>query len=130
MLVSAETVSPPALTGVAALLSMKASESVVSTATAMPAPEPASEESAVDVTLVVRLEVMATLPVPAEIEAVSESWLLAVVATWTAVTEASLVLAFSQFAESECGAVVSLLTSFLASYRLPSAASVTTSPFL
>ena len=91
--VSARTLRLLPLTGVAALLSMYASESVMKTATAMPAPEPAAEESAFVVTLVLTLDVIATSPPVAEIQLVPDSWLLPNARTNVAATDESWSLA-------------------------------------
>ena len=65
---------------------------------------------------VVTLEVIFTLPFAAEIELVSESWLLAVAtSTVAAATDESLLSTTSQFVESASGAVVLLAMSFFAS---------------
>src|SRR4051812_1448995 len=85
--VSADRVRLAALIGVAALLSMNASESVTNTATAMPAPSPAAEASAVELTFVVTLDVIATGPLVA-IELVPESWVLPIASTNVAATDA------------------------------------------
>ena len=78
-----------ALTGVAALLSMNASDCVTKTATAMPAPRPEAEESAFVETFVLTFEPIVTFWPAAEIALVPESWLLAIASTNVAATEAS-----------------------------------------
>src|SRR5829696_2453058 len=70
--VSARMLRLPPLTGVAALLSTNALDSVTKTATATPPPEPAADESAFVETFVFTLDVIATAPAPAEIELVPE----------------------------------------------------------
>ena len=80
----------------------------------MPAPDPASEESAIDVMFVLTLDVIFTLPLEAEITLVSESWLFPVASTWAAVTDVSLLSTSSQFVESALGAVVLGVRSFFA----------------
>ena len=130
--VSADTVRPLEVTGAAFVLSMKASESVTTTPTAIPAPEPAADESATVVIVLVMLEVIFTLPFVAEIELVSESWLFALATSTVAATDESLLSAFSQWVLSVDGAAVLSTAAMLsfASYRLPSVVSVTTSPLL
>ncbi len=112
MLVSADMVRLAEVMGVAAVLSTKASESVVSTAMAIPAPEPVPVESALDEMFVLTLEVIETLPV-AVMAPVPESWLLALASTWATVTEESLALASFQFVVSDAGLFV-LVTSMSA----------------
>src|SRR5260370_26099839 len=86
LLGSADMVRLAEVMGVAAVLSTKASESVVSTAMAIPAPEPGPGESALDEMFVLTLEVIETLPV-AVMSPVPDSWLLALASTWATVTE-------------------------------------------
>ena len=100
--------------GVAALLSTNASESVVSTATAMLAPELAVVESELVVTPVFRFDVMATSPPEAVIVLVSDSWLFAVAATCASVTDVSLVVMSFQFVGSVSGDIVSIKIPFSA----------------
>ena len=78
LFVSAETVRLFARTGVAAVLSTNASESVTTTPTAKAAPDLLSVASASVVMFVFRLALIVTLPLAAEIVLVPESWLLAV----------------------------------------------------
>ena len=125
--VSAEMVRLLALTGMAAVLSMKAFESVMNTPTAMPAPEPLDVASAVVVTLLFTFEEIVTLPLAAEIVLVSDSWLVAWARSVDAAIAEPFPLASSQLPESECGAVVLGVMSFLAEYRLLSNGSMTTS---
>ncbi len=87
--VSALIVRFAAVTGVAALLSMNASESVTKTATAMPAPRPEAEESAFVETFVLTFEVSETSLPGAEMALVPESWLLAIASTNVAAADAS-----------------------------------------
>ena len=130
--VSAETVMLLPVTGVAAVLSTKASELVIITTTAIPAPELADDESAVDVTFVFTFEVSETSPLEeVAITLVSESCVLPVARTNAATTEESFCSAFVQLPsspESLCGAVVLLTISFVAAYLVESKVSVTTSP--
>ena len=108
--VSADTVRLFALTGVAFVLSMNASESVTTTPTAIPAPEPAADESATVAMLLVSFEVIFTLPFVAEIELVPESWLLAVATSTVAATDESLLSATSQFVVSVLGGSACVLS--------------------
>ena len=87
--VSARTLRLSPLTGVAALLSMNAFDSVTNTAIATPPPEPADDESAFVETFVFTFDVIATSPVPAEIELVPDSWLFASASTNVAATDES-----------------------------------------
>ena len=117
--------------GVDALLSMLASELVMITTTAMPAPEPAASASADDVTFVLTSETSETSPFEAAIRLVSESWVLPRARTNAATTAESFCWASVHAPRrpvSSCGAVVLLAMSLVAAYFLP--ASVTTSPFV
>ena len=87
--VSAEMVRLVAVTGVAAVLSMNAFESVIITITAMPAPEAADAESAVDVTFVLTSAISDTPPLEAVMELVPESCDLALASTKAATTDES-----------------------------------------
>ena len=112
--VSAETVRFCAVIGVAAVLSTNAFDVATTTPTAMPAPDPASVESPFVVTLVFIDDEIVTSPLAAAIELVSESWLVANATSTEAATDESFVVASSQFAESELGAVLLGVSAFLA----------------
>jgi hypothetical protein len=107
---------------------------MTSTATAIPAPEPAAEESASEVMFVLTLEVIETSPFGVEIELVSETWLFPFARTNVATTEESFCSAAVHLPSrpsSSLGAVVLLAWSFVAAYFLfESEVSMTTSPLV
>ena len=99
--VSAISVRLLAVTGVDALLSMYASESVMATTTAMPAPDPAASASAFEVTFVLTLDLSNTSEFEVEpaITLVSDSCVVASASTNAATTAESFCCASVQGSE-------------------------------
>src|SRR4051794_15228074 len=119
-------------TGVGAVLSTNASELVIITITAIPAPEPAEEESAVDVTLVFTFDVSETAPAET-IRLVPDSCVFPRASTNAATTEASFCSDFVHAPSSPLSWLGVLFepscsTNFVAAYFVPP--SSTMSPLL